>query len=170
MGDARRFDYFADLINREFGNMKGSSVVDVAGGKGLLQAALRQRQFNNVTSWDKRHNYASRRRFYKYGYFDFNSAPDNYNLVVGMHPDEGTDHIVCYAIKQHVPFVVCPCCIKPSALSYKGVHDYRAWCGWLSAIARAAKFEVKEFDLKIRGCSKVIMGRPSNGSPGKGST
>lgn len=35
------------------------------------------------------------------------------SLVLGMHPDEATDNIVDYAIRERIPFAVVPCCVFP---------------------------------------------------------
>lgn len=158
MGDPRRFDLFADVVAREF--PRALSVADVAGGKGGLQAALRARGFTCIESWDKRKKYAGPRGCYRYGYFDYRSAPTNYGLVVGMHPDEGTDHVIAYAIRHRRPFAVCPCCVKPSATRYPGRRDYRPWCDFLDAMARSGGFKTQRFDLRISGCSHVILGTP----------
>jgi hypothetical protein len=160
MGDPRRFDKFADVIFSEFGALTSAPVADVAGGKGGLQGALRARGFSDITSWDKRQKYAGPRRCYHYGYFDFRSAPRSYGLVVGMHPDEGTDHIVCYAIKHRVPFAVCPCCVKPSATKYPAEREYRRWCDFLAATAEYGNFRLRRFDMRMHGCAHVILGRP----------
>ena len=56
MGDSRRFDLMAKLIEKHI--PKGFTIGDIASGKGYLQAALRQRGYRNITSWDKRNKNA----------------------------------------------------------------------------------------------------------------
>jgi len=158
MGDSRRFSAFADLIERNFAPTL--AVADIAGGKGHLQAKLRKRGFGNVVSWDRRPKYAGPRRCYHFGLFDFRSAPRGYDLVVGMHPDEATDHIVMYAAKHRIPFAVCPCCVKPSATRYEG-YRYEHWLQHLASLAEAARFRVTEAGLPISGRSAVLIGWPA---------
>jgi hypothetical protein len=160
MGDSRRFSQFAEVIANNW--PASHFVADVAGGKGLLQAALRRRSFTNIVSWDKRHKYAkgNRARMYRYGLFDYRSAPRDYDLVVGMHPDQGTDHIVSYAVKHRKPFAVCPCCVLPSAQPYGGTAGYAQWCDHLIRMAESARFDVNVTLLPMTGRNVVIVGRP----------
>lgn len=161
MGDSRRFDLFADRIASRFdATLK---IADVAGGKGYLQAALYQRGFRDVLSWDRRRKYAkgNRGRNYRYGYFDFRSAPRDYDLVCGMHPDQGTDHIIQYALKHRKPFAVCPCCIMPSAVPYGGPSSlYARWCDHLIQMAQNGGFIVDVGMLPMRGRNVFIIGSP----------
>ncbi|MDO8683951.1 MAG: hypothetical protein Q7N50_10775 [Armatimonadota bacterium] len=157
MGDARRFDAFADLIVRNVA--PETAIADVAGGKGGLMAALYRRQYRNVESWDKRHKNAQGRRGYQYGYFDWRSAPRHYGCVVGMHADEATDHVVMYALKHRVPFILCPCCVKPNAAKFTG-NQYEPWIKHLGDIARIGGYNVIETALPIHGRSRVLIGRP----------
>lgn len=160
MGDPRRFSLFADVIAANFPSTL--PVADVAGGKGYLQVALRQRGFASVVSWDKRPRYSKghRARFYRYGLFDARSAPRDYGLAVGMHPDGGTDHIIAYAARHRVPFAVCPCCVQPSAEPYFGSYRYADWCDHLARLAEHAGFDVTLAGLPMRGRNVVLIGRP----------
>lgn len=157
MGDSRRFDLFAKLINKHI--PKTAKIVDVAGGKGYLQAALRQLGYTDITSWDKRHKYAANRKGYRYGYFNW-QAKEKYDAVVAMHPDEGTDHAILYAGKNRVPAIVCPCCIKPDATVFNGDHNFKTWCKHLEKLASKNGLEVIWTRLKMQGRSDVLIIRP----------
>lgn len=157
MGDSRRFDLFGALCAR---NLNPSMrIADVAAGKGLLRANLYQRGFKNVVSWDKRKRMARPRSGYRYGYFDYRSAPD-YDAVVAMHPDEGTDHAIMYGVERRVPVIVCPCCVKPSANVYWGTHTYQDWIHHLRLLAEHGRMEVTETALPMNGRSNVLILRP----------
>ncbi len=160
MGDRSRFRMFADAIEEQFPLGKGLKIADVASGKGALQAALRERGFADVTSWDVRHRNAKTRRGYRYGMFDHRNAPRGYGLVVGMHPDGATDEIIAYACKHKVPFAVCPCCIIESATAFWGAHKFSAWVDHLCLFAEKRGMHVDTFDLNMAGRSTVIVGRP----------
>lgn len=157
MGDRRRFDAFADLIARNI--TPDIPVADVAGGSGGLRAALHQRGFRDVDSWDKRHRNARGKKGYIYGLFDWRNAPRGYKAVVAMHPDEGTDNALLYALRERVPFIICPCCVKPSGAKFSG-NQYGEWLEHLAAIGRAGRFSVTEACLPIRGRNIVLIGRP----------
>lgn len=163
MGDARRFDVFADMIAARIPH-RSAPVADVAGGKGFLQAALRRRGFSEVISWDKRRTTAKGRPGYRHALFDYRTAPDSYGLVVGMHPDGGTDHIIRYACKHRVPFVVCPCCVVPSAEPYHGPRRYSAWVAHLARMAEGRGFRVEDISLRMTGCNVALIGFPTVGA------
>lgn len=160
MGDPRRFALFAQEIERRWPD-RSTRFVDVASGKGHLKAALYQRGYKRVTCWDRRKKLAKARPGQRYQLFDYRSAPRDYDVVIAMHPDEGTDHAIMYAVKHRVPFLVCPCCIKPSASTYWGDGtDYRQWNRHLADIARNGKMHVEEFTIPITGRAVVLAGTP----------
>lgn len=161
MGDSKRFNLFADCIKRNLS--KSLDLVDVAAGKGYLQIALRERGFNSIESWDKRSKKQRRvnnKQNWRYQWFDYRSAPDHYEAVVAMHPDEGTDHAILYAAKQRVPAIICPCCIKPSASAFWEKHNYNLWIKHLVRLANKANMEVQRTVLKMNGKNDVLIIRP----------
>lgn len=103
---------------------------------------------------------AKPRSGYRYGWFDHRSAPRDYALVVGMHPDEGTDEIIAYAAKHRVPFCVCPCCVKPHAAAYWGPKTFAPWVDHLARLAQDRGMEVTEAALPMVGRNLVLIGRP----------
>lgn len=158
MGDKRRFDLFAQVINYHFGGLKTAPIHDVAGGRGHLQASLRERGFRDVLTWEpKMRPIRSRVARFRSQCFDQSKAPKA-ALVVGMHPDEATDHIILHAVKHGIPFAVCPCCIKPSASAFWGQHKERQWVDHLERLAKG--FEVQRLYLKMSGRNTVLIGRP----------
>lgn len=172
MGDKRRFREFAALIAARFPD-RSARVADVAGGKGHLQAALRELGYTSIVSFDKRPGMAKphRRSFYRYQWFSFNRNAGEFDLVAAMHPDEGTDHAVLYAVKNRVPFVVCPCCVRPSATCFWDQKSFLGWVRHLTALASETHC-VQEAMLPIQGRSLVLVGSirdrsatPSSGLP-----
>lgn len=119
MGDPRRFLKFSLFVSDHFPD-RNLRIADVAGGKGYLQSELRRLGYKDVVSFDRRRRNANpnRQKFYRYEFFDGNNHQGEFDLVLGMHPDDGTDHIIDYSNKNNVPFAVCPCCIRPSAIPY----------------------------------------------------
>lgn len=155
MGDARRFDLFAKMVATQFPCYLERNIADVAGGKGYLQAALRQIGFRHVKSWDKRRGKAHRQAFYRYGHFHWKLAPD-YDLVVAMHPDEATDHVVMYSASRHIPAIICPCCIKPDASTFWN-GTYREWCQHLDKLASGMR--TQWLTLPMQGRNDVLIMR-----------
>ena len=158
MGDSRRFYLMAELIAAQFPNYKDREIADVAGGKGYLKSELHRLQYRRVKVIDRRHRLAKARPGREYAYFDYRSR-DRYALVVGMHPDEATDHIILYAVKNTVPFVVCPCCIKPSATLYQGKLTQKNWIEHLAHLSQDSH-TISRFTLRMTGKNEVLIGRP----------
>lgn len=154
MGDPRRFYLFANLIEQHIS--RDLNIVDVSGGKGYLQAALYQRGYRRITSWDKRHKYVMNRRGHRYGYFHWEEKTP-YDALIAMHPDEGTDHSILYAAKHQIPALVCPCCIKPSAEVYWGQHSFGKWYEHLENLAILRGCSVLHFELPMNGRNKVMV-------------
>jgi hypothetical protein len=164
MGDKRRFKEFALLIAKLYPD-KSLTIADVAGGKGQLQMELRCLGYRNVVTFDKRNKKtvvrkARRKMQYKQKWFDSRIAT-SYDLIIGMHPDEATDHIIIEASKRRVPFLVCPCCIEPSAVTYRDRRTYKAWYGHLKSLAHRLKYRTNDKYLNIRGKNKVLVGVPT---------
>lgn len=150
MGDDRRFQLMADFVSNKL--RKDARVADVAAGKGYLQLALKEKGYKSVVSFDKRKKHVKGDRRYKW--FDY-KTDEKFDAVVAMHPDEGTDHAVMYAVEKHVPAFICPCCVKPDAVTYWGSGcDYHAWCKHLEKLAKGR--EVTWHTLKIQGKRDVM--------------
>ena len=160
MGDPARFREFAKVIAREFPT-RSQRIADVAGGKGMLQAALRCSGYGNIVTFDKRRHMAKRHRqkFYRYEWFAYNTHRKEFGLVVGMHPDQGTDHAILYAVNNCVPFAVCPCCIIPSASTLWEPRNSEGWLRHLTALA-SETHEVTIERMPINGKNVVMIGRP----------
>jgi hypothetical protein len=160
MGDPKRFDLFGKVIAEEFNN--SMRIADVAGGKGYLQAALRQKGFKQIETWDKRLATARKvhRNGYRFDYFNWKTAP-RYDAVVAMHPDEGTDHCILYAGKHRVPAIICPCCIKPSASTYWGEHKYSIWLDHLINLCEQQNLSVSKIIMPMNGRNDVLVIKPA---------
>lgn len=105
MGDSKRFDLLAQYISHNFPVSKYKRVADVAGGQGTLQQELRKLSYEVVT-FDKRHKHVKSHKIqYKFKYFD-SSIKEDFDLLVGMHPDEATDVMTVRAVlieyEQHM--------------------------------------------------------------------
>ncbi len=159
MGDSHRFDLFGKLIARKLD--LSMSIADVAGGKGYLQASMRQLGFSQIETWDKRLAMTRKvhRRGYRFGYFDYKTAP-KYDAVVAMHPDEGTDHCIMYAGLHRVPAIICPCCVKPSAVAFWSDRKYPAWLKHLANLAKEQYLKIEEYKLPMNGRNDVLVLTP----------
>jgi len=158
MGDSRRFDLFAKLVSSNFSN-RNARIVDVAGGKGYLKAALFQLGYKNVITYDKNKKAAKcqLRSGYKYGYFHY-TTQEEFDCVLAMHPDEASDHSIIYASNHHVPCFICPCCIKPDAVFFQGHYDFTNWINHLKKLGKG--MDCQELHLKMTGRNLVLKFTP----------
>ena len=158
MGDSHRFELFAKMVATNFPK-KDARIVDVAGGKGYLKEALRDLGYTNVLTMDKNRKAAKKQKHlaYKYGYFNCNTQ-EHFDCVVAMHPDEATNHSICYAVKHNITAFVCPCCIKPSAVLFQKNYKFHFWVEHLKNLAKG--MEVQELYLKMSGRNLVLKFTP----------
>ena len=147
MADKRRFDFFAELVRKQFPEAK--RVFDVAGGMGKLNEALTQRGCD-VTTFDRRHKHLP----VKFAEREFSlDEPCECDVVVGMHPDGATRVIIDYAARHRVPFAIVPCCSDNSM-------PYKPWMRHLTELAKAQGLMVTEESLPMDGRARVILGFP----------
>lgn len=159
MGDPRRFQVMADAIEKLWPDRE-TRYADIAAGKGYLHAALYQLGYRNGTCFDKRIRKA-RRPYYQYRWFDRHVRQD-FDVLLGMHPDEATDVIISEAARRGVPFAIVPCCAKPTVTTYwDAKNDYTAWVAHLRRHADNLGLAVEDHELNISGRSLMLVGRPS---------
>jgi hypothetical protein len=159
MGDIRRFDRFANLVLSLY-PYRDLSIADVASGKGYLSMDLNQLGYNNISLFDTRARIAKYNRLrikYSQRLFTY-TCKERFDIIIGMHPDEATDHIILYAVRNRIPFIVCPCCVKPSASQFN--QNYKFW-NWVAHLENLAKgFTIKKQLLPIGGKNLVLIGTP----------
>lgn len=160
MGDTRRFDRFGEFIRKNFPPDKYINIADIAGGKGYLQTNLRPYGYN-VTTFDKRKGRKNRPGRFQYQYRFFNSSiKEDFDLLVGMHPDEATDIIILEAGRRRVPYAVVPCCIKPTVIKIRENYNFTNWVKALKQLATSNSLSVNEAYLRITGKRLILYGRP----------
>lgn len=150
MGDPRRFDVFADEIARRCPD-RSTRIVDVAAGKGGMHAALYRLGYRNVVCFDRRPRKAHR-PYYRHELFRAD-IPERFDFVIGMHPDGGTDEAIEYALRNDVPYLVVPCCTRPSAWRYDGPTDQDAWISHL--VSRSGALMTR---LPMNGANRMLVG------------
>ena len=113
MGDPNRFQVFSQFVARNFSPCK---VADVAGGIGLTSHYLNLLDFQSTVIDPRRIQHSNNIPISYYHFtqlkrirseFNASMIPD-YDLIVGLHPDQATEVIV--HASRHVPIAVVPCC------------------------------------------------------------
>lgn len=160
MGDPRRFHMMAEAV-AEIWPDQNIRYADIAAGKGYLRSALYQLGYQNGICFDKRPNKAGRKH-YQYRYFD-RHVRNEFDLLLGMHPDEATDIIITEAARRQIPFVIVPCCAYPTVSTFWGSQrDYKGWMHHIACYAERLGFDLKEQHLRISGRNTMLIGRLGN--------
>jgi len=169
-----------ELLPRTTDAMRGR-VLDVAGGKGHLSAAIAEagmqcalidphavtgRALHNVAPEDAGEQDLCETRF-------SNSEPvivlrqtlqqvvttlpwlvDNCAGIVGLHPDEATEPIVDIALARGLPFAVLPCCVYPTVFNHR-----KTLCG--GGVRKHGAFieYLMEKDPRMRCATLPFIGR-----------
>ncbi|KAJ3395223.1 hypothetical protein HDU92_006120 [Lobulomyces angularis] len=125
---------FTKWIIKTFGKsylQAGSGVIDIAGGKGHITFQLHCIENINCTlveprevilrSWQrkliKKQNlvtFQHKKNFFNKEFCLESSNTEmlkNCSILIGMHPDQATDEIVDFALKNGKSFAVVPCCV-----------------------------------------------------------
>ncbi|KAJ3227626.1 hypothetical protein HK099_001133 [Clydaea vesicula] len=125
---------FTKWIIKTFGKsylQAGSGVIDIAGGKGHITFQLHCIENINCTlveprevilrSWQrkliKKQNlvtFQHKKNFFNKEFCLESSNTEmlkNCSILIGMHPDQATDEIVDFALKNWKSFAVVPCCV-----------------------------------------------------------
>ena len=138
---ADRAEVFAAWLDETFGRERLTTVVDVAGGKGAVAAALLRRgaakkaTVIDPVGLDRNHAGEAKQASVDdafseavellrepFAYPPSSSSKallEDATCVVAMHPDEATEPAVCAAASLGLPFAVVPCCIFASKFPHR---------------------------------------------------
>lgn len=155
MGDSRRFEETVKFIQRNY--KQSLNILDVAGGGGTLSVLLSRAGYS--TTIVDPHILLSQKDKLRYNIktikskFNFEFDISDYDLIVGLHPDGATEHIIKAAVIQSKPFIVIPCCIIPQFTKMK--YDFNTWIKYL----RSMSSRILECQLPMTGKNIVLYSR-----------
>jgi len=157
MGDNRRGKLFAEFIHDNFKSV--NRIADIADGNLITAHNLLDYYPNSeIIVFDPkiraRKNSNNIHCFKKCFYSTEKLKCD---LIIGMHPDEGTGEIIDFAILNRLPFIICPCCLKGKYS--QRVNGKHGWIKLLKTIAVNRNYSVTEKQLNMSGDNIVLMGR-----------
>ena len=159
MADNQRNRIFAEFLRRQFSNHP-KSILDVACGDGRLTVALSKVfSFSEVVGVDPKPGGNKGKAKFLRGLFPERVKVEQYDLIVGMHPDGATWPIVEESCKRRIPFAVVPCCLKHVPPSFPGGNIYR-WVKYIITYAEACNMRVTSTTLSMRGANQVVLGIP----------
>lgn len=115
MGDSKRFSIVAEFIFKNFPPSKYPKVADVAGGMGYLSLALKEKGYTPTIIDPRKSNLHKKDRKKTKHRKPFermvkNYTPElaqNFDLIIGLHPDGATEAL---ARTINKPVVIIPCC------------------------------------------------------------
>ena len=162
MGDKRRFDLFARFVAGLVppGERMAMRVADVAAGKGALSWALREHGFLNIVPFEPKPRRGGQVRRLGMQVRDFTSKlADGFDLIVGMHPDGATDHILEGAARTGALVAISPCCVRPSAWTYWGNGlSHKEWHEHLVSQSAKRGLDLEQGRLKMNGANAIMWG------------
>lgn len=148
MGDCRRFTVLAEFVARNFPPEEFQKVADVAGGSGQLSIELNKKGYNS-TLIDPRKKVlkgiSHKRKCWK------SSMSDDYDLIVGLHPDETTEEL-CNSTYFR-PIVLVPCCKHWKGIESHGSHSQKET---VRRFFSKNRIVYRETVLKINGKNTVF--------------
>ena len=152
MSDLKTARMFAKFIDQRFPKQP---VADVAGGNGFVQQALRELEWDDVTTYDLKPRPNKNNRNLKMVKGKLPEQPKQ-TLIIGMHPDGATLEILNIATENDLSFVICPCCaIMPNGDKFKG-GDWRKFLR--SKAIQKSKKTVQTHTMKFKGKNYIICG------------
>lgn len=152
MGDSRRFIETSKFIQRNYHS--NLNILDVAGGSGELSKILSSLGYHTTIIDPKLTISKMDCRKYKIQtikkLFDMSFDISEYDVIVGLHPDEATEIIIkrCTSFKK--PFVVIPCCVIPQFSNSK--FNSNSWISHLKHLSS----DVLECQLPFTGKNIVL--------------
>jgi hypothetical protein len=164
MGDSARGEVFSDWLRCHFPPDRFRRVADLAGGKYAPVSKELARLGYNVKLFDVRRGTKGSKRYIRVrkDVEAMKVRPGDFNLIVGMHPDECTWHVIRLAREANAPFAVVPCCIKfPFGKPTPETFGFPQWLWWLRQEATRLGFRVEQTTLPIKGKNILLVGKPT---------
>ena len=159
MGDSRRFEILADFVQRNF--PPPLKIADVAGGQGYLGFILTQKGYDctvidpRKTDLSKKERQLSRRKgiHFKRIRSKFNAGmAEEFDLIIGLHPDEATEEI-CQAAKIK-PVILIPCCKYWNGIEN---HGSLSMAETIRTFFKKNKIDWWETQLRMNGKNLVFV-------------
>ncbi|MFC1679271.1 hypothetical protein ACFL2T_03570 [Elusimicrobiota bacterium] len=160
-----------------------TNIADVAGGRGRLSHHLRKLGFDStiVDIRDAAHpgwlHRTLRKKSRRSGRLiqiprvvakvqDMDLS--RFDLIVGLHPDEATEHIVSAAIKHDKDFAIVPCCVFPLDGVRRSKEDWREYLASLSPETEIATLPFNGSNVVLYRSKRSRDGRDTgvNGAEG----
>jgi|ETNmetMinimDraft_23_1059889.scaffolds.fasta_scaffold03299_3 hypothetical protein len=180
VNDTRRFPAFANFIHETYPHAK--TVADVGGGHGNLSYYLRELG-HDATIIDTHEAHlprklqrALRKQSVKQGRLieiprvvgkvqDVDLRP--FDIIVGLHPDDATEHAVREAIKLGKDFAIVPCCVFPIDGVKRTQENWRDYLASLSTDICSAMLPIDGANIVLYRCmqSTEQPGKSDAGEP-----
>ena len=160
MADNQRNKIFAAFIGKQFSNNHPKNILDVACGDGRLAVALSKVfPFAEIVGVDPKPRGNKRKIKFLRGKFPERVKIKQYDLIVGMHPDEATWDIVKQSCYHRIPFSVVPCCLLHTPPFFqKG--NMQTWVRFLYEYSNQHNMRTTHTTLPMNGANQVLFGVP----------
>ena len=157
MGDSLRGVIFGHWVRKQFPPHHFPRVADIAGGTGILSSELKYFGYH-CTVFDVKRGKDKGYQRVEADVENLKFEPKAFDLVLGLHPDQATFHIIRLAKEAGVPFAIVPCCVMPPTEYQHLTFTEREWECWLIRQAHQAGFATFLARLQMRGKNLAIKG------------
>ena len=162
VNDSRRFPAFASFIHQTY--PAANRIADVAGGNGRLSFYLRELGFEATvidsrdTNLPNRMRRMLRKESIRKGKLAsipkiINKVEDEdlseFDLLVALHPDEATEHVIRMAIALNKDFAVIPCCVFPIDGIKRSHDDWRDYLTTIAPLTQTAYLPIEGDDVVL---------------------
>lgn len=157
MADNTRNKVFADFLNKRLAQPP-SKILNVACGDGKLNICLSKAfPFAEIVGIDpKPRGHRRDANLLKGRFPDRIKNIAQYDLFVGMHPDEATWDIVRIGCLHNITFAVVPCCLKHTPPSFPGGNIHN-WVSHISQYSQNHGMITTNTLLPMRGANHIIF-------------
>ena len=159
MADNQRNAIFAEFLYEHFPHAQ--SILNVACGDSRLSVILQKKYpMATVVGIDPNPRGNKKRTKSLRGLFPQRVNVTDYDLIVGMHPDEATWPIVELCCKHMINFSVVPCCLLHTPKGFRG--NMHSWAEHISNYSARHHMRPLHTLLEMKGANHVIVGRKSS--------
>jgi hypothetical protein len=150
-----RWTAFARYIQTRYCVDKYKHILDIGCGREAYTSQELLKRGFNVVGMDPKVKEIEGLKVIK-NYFDYlKTDVSEYDLLVGLEPCEGTEHIIRSALRNDKEFAVIPCYAPHDSIDGKTYKDYQAYHSYLLNISN----EIVIDEVKILNKSLTIIKR-----------
>jgi SAM-dependent methyltransferase len=154
-GRPYRWTAFARYIQTRYSVDRYRNILDIGCGKDAYTSQELLKRGYDVVGIDPRAKEINGLKIIKDYFNCLKTDVSKYDLLVGLEPCEGTEHIIRSALRNDKEFVVIPCYAPHNSIDGKTFKDYQTYHSYLLDISN----EIMIDEVKILGKTLTVIKR-----------